>query len=71
MFSSIHQALEYIGGCSRVERPRVVERETVKEDGTVVKRCVRETHVSDGGTATSFYNKKSFINTSLLLVTNS
>lgn len=56
MFFSIHQALEYIGGCSRVERPRVVERGTVKEDGTVVKRCVREAYVYDGGTATSFYN---------------
>lgn len=37
---SFHQALDNIGGCSRVERPRVVERETVTEDGSVVKRCV-------------------------------
>lgn len=35
-----HQALEYIGGFSRSELPHVVEQETVKEDGTVVRRCV-------------------------------
>lgn len=45
MFFSIHQALELIGACSRVELPRVVARETVKEDGPVVKRCVRGTGV--------------------------
>lgn len=41
VFFPVHQALGYIGGCGRVERPRVVGRETVKEDGgAVVKRCV-------------------------------
>lgn len=39
-FFSCHQALGYIGGFSRTELPHVVERETVKEDGTVVRRCV-------------------------------
>lgn len=42
MFFPIRQALAYVGGSSRVELPRVVERETVKEDGAVVKRCVRD-----------------------------
>lgn len=37
---SCHQALGYISGFSRAELPHVVERETVKEDGTVVRRCV-------------------------------
>lgn len=37
---SWHQALGYISGSSRTELPHVVERETVKEDGTVVRRCV-------------------------------
>uniref|UniRef100_A0A8C4ITS8 Ankyrin-2 n=2 Tax=Dicentrarchus labrax TaxID=13489 RepID=A0A8C4ITS8_DICLA len=33
------QALGYISGFSRTELPHVVERETVKEDGTVVRRA--------------------------------
>ncbi|CAB1429658.1 unnamed protein product [Pleuronectes platessa] len=33
------QALGYISGSSRTELPHVVERETVKEDGTVVRRA--------------------------------
>ncbi|XP_033937007.1 ankyrin-2-like isoform X2 [Pseudochaenichthys georgianus] len=33
------QALGYISGFSRAELPHVVERETVKEDGTVVRRA--------------------------------
>ncbi|XP_029299388.1 ankyrin-3 [Cottoperca gobio] len=33
------QALGYISGFSRTELPPVVERETVKEDGTVVRRA--------------------------------
>ncbi|XP_068583882.1 serine-rich adhesin for platelets-like isoform X1 [Cebidichthys violaceus] len=33
------QALGYISGFSRTELPRVVERKTVKEDGTVVRRA--------------------------------
>ncbi|XP_053182481.1 ankyrin-2-like [Scomber japonicus] len=33
------QALCYISGFTRSELPRVVETETVKEDGTVVRRC--------------------------------
>lgn len=37
---SCHKALGYIHGFSRTELPHVVERETVKEDGTVVRRCV-------------------------------
>lgn len=36
---SCHQALGYISGFSRAELPHVVERETVKEDGTVVRRA--------------------------------
>ncbi|KAM9363685.1 ankyrin-2 [Symphorus nematophorus] len=33
------QALGYISGFSRTELPHVVERETVKEDGTVIRRA--------------------------------
>ncbi|KAF1395174.1 hypothetical protein PFLUV_G00008800 [Perca fluviatilis] len=33
------QALGYISGSSRTELPHVVERETVREDGTVVRRA--------------------------------
>ncbi|XP_035492829.2 ankyrin-2 isoform X3 [Scophthalmus maximus] len=33
------QALAYISGFSRAELPHVVERETIKEDGTVVRRA--------------------------------
>ncbi|XP_061569232.1 ankyrin-2 isoform X1 [Cololabis saira] len=33
------QALSYLGLCGSAELPRVVERETVKEDGTVVRRA--------------------------------
>lgn len=33
------QALGYVSGFSRTELPHVVERETVKEDGTVVRRA--------------------------------
>ncbi|XP_034463092.1 ankyrin-2 [Hippoglossus hippoglossus] len=33
------QALGYISGLSRTELPHVVEKETVKEDGTVVRRA--------------------------------
>ncbi|XP_056890529.1 ankyrin-2-like isoform X2 [Takifugu flavidus] len=40
------QALVHIGGCSRIERPRVVGRGTVKEAGTVVRRA----HVHKGST---------------------
>ncbi|XP_061762519.1 ankyrin-2-like isoform X10 [Nerophis ophidion] len=39
------QALDYIGGLTRADLPHVVESETVKEDGTVVRRAhVREGH---------------------------
>ncbi|KAG7238383.1 hypothetical protein INR49_030890, partial [Caranx melampygus] len=34
-----NQALGYISGFSKAELPHVVERETVKEDGTVVRRA--------------------------------
>ncbi|XP_032355951.1 ankyrin-2 isoform X14 [Etheostoma spectabile] len=34
------QALGYISGLSRTELPHVVERETVREDGTVVRRAL-------------------------------
>lgn len=34
-----YQALRYLSN-SGAELPRVVERETIKEDGTVVRRCV-------------------------------
>lgn len=47
----------------------MVERGTVEEDGTVVKRCVREAHVYDGGTATSFHYKKK-INPLILVYCN-
>ncbi|XP_070683825.1 ankyrin-2-like [Pempheris klunzingeri] len=50
------QALGYISGFSRTELPHVVERETVKEDGTVVRRAhmrkgrtVRRTVVKGAG----------------------
>ncbi|XP_040891162.1 ankyrin-2 [Toxotes jaculatrix] len=33
------QALGYVSGFSRTELPHVVERETIKEDGTVVRRA--------------------------------
>ncbi|XP_069553502.1 ankyrin-3-like [Brachyistius frenatus] len=40
------QALGYLSNCGRTELPHVVERETVKEDGTVVRRA----HVRKGCT---------------------
>ncbi|XP_061883256.1 ankyrin-2-like isoform X6 [Entelurus aequoreus] len=40
------QALDYIGGLTRADLPHVVESETVKEDGTVVRRA----HVREGQT---------------------
>ncbi|KAM9856983.1 uncharacterized protein ank2a [Aulostomus maculatus] len=40
------QALGYLSGCSRVELPHVVERNIVKEDGTVVRRA----HMHEGRT---------------------
>ncbi|XP_029355352.1 uncharacterized protein LOC115041744 isoform X3 [Echeneis naucrates] len=39
------QALGYLGGFIRTELPHVVEKETVKEDGTVVRRA----HMRKGG----------------------
>ncbi|XP_055364942.1 ankyrin-2 isoform X2 [Betta splendens] len=40
------QALSYISGFNGTELPRVVERETVNEDGTVVRRAhMREGHI--------------------------
>ncbi|XP_060939609.1 ankyrin-2-like [Limanda limanda] len=50
------QALGYINGSSRTQLPHVVERETVKEDGTVVRRAhmrkgrtLRRTVVKEAG----------------------
>lgn len=39
-FFGCNQALSYLSGHSKTELPLVVERETIKEDGTVVRRCV-------------------------------
>lgn len=56
MFSFLcHQALGYISGFSRAELPHVIERQTVKEDGTVVRRCVSDgVHLFEPVCVTSF-----------------